>query len=460
MSKQINILILGRPNVGKSTVINRLLQQNDAITLDVSGVTRDLIEHRLVWKGRSLHIWDSGGMALEKKSKEDLIQSEINSRVKKAIAKATKIIFITDNKFGVHSLDEAIAKELRPLKEKVVLAVNKVDSIEELTSVSDFFRLGFGDPLPISAIHGTGFKELLNSFIAGVKRTKVDDVSQTPMYNIAIIGRPNVGKSSLLNSLANEDRVIVSDKAGTTRDAVDVLIENKGVCFKFIDTAGLRRKSKVTESVEFFSMVRTNRSIKNADCIVIVLEANNGIVKQDKLIIQAALDANKPFLIFINKWDLLERTDEQRKEIYNLFTSDMPPLVNYPFIFGSAKEKLKVSQLYQIIPKVIETNETRISTSELNQFIKYVIKQNPPPAKYGKRVVIYYATQAEISPPTFVCFVNNGSFVNEGYQRYLEKRIRQYFGGFIGCCVNIEFRSDQKADDKANNRLKSKVKNK
>jgi GTPase len=439
MKKTPHILILGRPNVGKSTLINRILGQQKSITHESSGVTRDIISTPVQWNGTDFFIMDSGGIFF--KETTDFFQEKIEKSVQNAINKAQKIIFLLDYRQGIQPMDKHISAILQKKAKKVVLAVNKIDDPARLSDVANFYSLGLGKPMAISALHGNGVGGLLDEVIDGLQ-CNGEDIEELyqELYKISIIGRPNVGKSSLLNVILNEERVIVDHKAGTTRDAIDVYFKEGENKYLFIDTAGISKKIKFADGVDFFSFVRAKTTIRNSDLIIIVLEASNFLVDQDKKIIREAIKHRKNILFFVNKWDLVERSDQHRKELISKALNLFPHLAYYPMIFGSAMEKVGLSKIFKNIPEILASAAKRINTAQLNQFIEEVLRKNPPPAKYGKEVKLYYATQASVSPPVFIFFVNNPALVKDDYKRFVEKRIREYLGGFMGCTIVIEFR--------------------
>ena len=441
MAKKITeILVIGRPNVGKSTIINRLTRSNKAITHDMPGVTRDLVSYPCVYDDKEFLLTDSGGILLTK-SHDIQMQSNIETLVKKGVERADKVIFIVDGRDGLDPLDRVIANFLRPYQDKVVIAANKLDNPNTLFQSSAFYKLGLGEPFAVSATQGHGFDKMMEFALKDITATgkAIASMHQTA-FNIAIVGRPNVGKSSLVNAIINDDRILVDDKAGTTRDAIEVYFNQGDHQYVFVDTAGLRKKARVTESVEFFSTVRSQKSIENADLVVVLLDAVDFLNIQDKKIINLVQDAKKPMIIMVNKWDLTVKSDQARKDLEVILHDELPFLENYPIIFGSAKTKHNIGKLFQTIPDVIMTATKRISTSEINQFFKKLFDKTPPPAQGGKRLRIYYSTQVESSPPTFILFVNTPKLVTADYKRYLEKKIREYFGGFTGCPVQLFFK--------------------
>jgi GTPase len=434
------ILILGRPNVGKSTLINQIIKKKLAITDNMPGVTRDIAYIPANWKGKSFYLIDSAGVFFSTK-KDIYLQEEAEQRVREMIELADKVVFVVDVITGLHSIDQSIADILRSYTEKVVLVVNKVDSNKREAEAASFFKLGFGEPLFVSAIQGRGISVLLDRATSNIA-TVSENLRELhhSSYRISFIGRPNVGKSSLLNAIINEDRMIVDDVAGTTRDSVEVFFEYQDNKYVFVDTAGLRRKSRIKDDIEFYSVVRSNKSIKTADLVVVLLDATDFLTDQDKRIINMVLEENKNLIIFVNKWDLTDRSDHERRRLVKAARYTFPPLNNFPFIFGSATERLNFGKLFNLIPEIIANGEKRITTGELNRFVQEVVGRTPPNSKRGKHVKIFYCTQAENTPPIFIFFVNQIGFIEDGYVRYLERSIRSFFNCFEGNPIRIFFK--------------------
>jgi GTP-binding protein len=434
------IAIIGRPNVGKSTLINTLLNRQQTVTYDEPGVTRDILEFPLTHEDKHVMLIDTGGL-LEGEGKDMSFQSDIESRVKAVLKDVQKIIFMVDYKTGLHPLDKSIAKWLYKNGLQCLVAINKVDDPSRESYTDEFRKLGFKESLPISSLNKRGIKDLLKWIFEGVTGYGVDIKHYKDAYKVAFVGRPNVGKSSLFNAIINQDRALVSDIAGTTRDTIDTLFKTQGQYFRFIDTAGIKRRRKMADSVEFFSINRTERTIHQAHLVVVILDVTRGLSTQDKKIISTVLTANKNMIIFVNKWDTMEiKTDQIRRDYESMILSAVPQLAYFPFIFGSAKEHHHLGKLFTTIKTVIEQGEYRISTSELNKFVDHAIKPYSVPAKYKKRVKIYYATQTGVSPMTIVFSVNAPEFIKNEYIRYLEKRIRQAFGELTGNPIQIIFK--------------------
>jgi GTP-binding protein len=429
---------MGRPNVGKSTLINRLIGKKKAITLDVPGVTRDLAEFQMDWNGKPFLIVDSGGVLFHD---SDEMQSQIEMLVVQELERADKIVFVVDGIEGVHPYDKDIAQLLRPYDEKVILAVNKVDDGAQLNNAGEFYALGLGTPNTVSAFHGSGLGDVLDLITESMKPTVYDS---EVACRVAIVGRPNVGKSSLLNAILNEHRVIVDNQAGTTRDSIETQYAFYGKNYTLVDTAGIRKQSKVEDGIEYYSVIRSFKAVDQADVVVMVINPDMWCCEQDKKIMNYVIAAKKSMVIWANKWDLTERTELLQKEFIAAAIRQMPPLENYPFIFGSATEKIHLTRLLEWIPRLYDHANTRVSTSSLNQFIEDVIKRNPPPTKYNERVTVYYATQVRVNPPQFVFFVNKAENIGNDYQRFVENRMRERYDFLFGCSLELGFKSRRK----------------
>tara|TARA_Y100001970_G_scaffold15196_1_gene17114 strand:- start:32 stop:1369 length:1338 start_codon:yes stop_codon:yes gene_type:complete len=439
------VLIMGRPNVGKSTLINRLLGIKAAITLDKPGVTRDLNEFLVTHKQTSFLLVDSGGVFAEKNDAFEF-QSDVESLVQTAIYDMSKIVFVVDAQQGVLPADNNIAKLLREhVPEKIVFVANKADNDVLEQHVSEFCKLGLGEPLPVSSIQGRGIDRMMDHLVVGFKNSDSQLNLIKKRFKVGLVGRPNVGKSSLLNAIIDSDHSIVNTKSGTTRDAIHVFFKQDDTVFELIDTAGLRKVSKMKDNIEFYSSVRSNRSIEQSDVVVMLIDAERGFCNQDKKIIHSIIDAGKSMILFVNKADLLE-TDQTKKDFKHILESEMHQLKNYPIQFGSALTKKGVPELLRQVPGMFVSVKDRIKTKVLNDFNQDVIRRFPPPAKYGKQLKIYYLTQVELLPPTFVCFVNHKRYLTEDYKRFLEKRIRAYLGGFFGHTIRLFFKGHRQED--------------
>lgn len=435
------VLIIGRPNVGKSTLLNKILGRRAAITMDTPGVTRDLSMYPTDWNGLHFLLVDSGGVFFSKTS-DIYLQDKIEDSVKRAMKTAEKIVMLADFKDGVHPHDKVIARELRNYTQKTVLAVNKVDDVTKRGEISEFYGLGLGEPLAISSIHGNGLGDLLDAMTEGLDNAEEEWIDET--IRVAIVGRPNVGKSSLINAIINENRLLVDNQSGTTRDAIEVYFEHEKHKFMLIDTAGIRRKARVKDDVEYYSVVRSNQSIKTAHLVVMVMDATEFLLDQDKKIIATILEMNRNMIIWVNKWDLTERSNELRSKLHNMATFEFPALDNFPFIFGSALARHQFGKLYTMIPDIVERSKHRISTSEMNQFVEKVVHHHPPVSKSGRRAKVYYMTQTGTMPPRFVYFINHEDLISPEYIRYLERQLRKYYGIFEGVPIVMHFRGKEK----------------
>ena len=424
MSKPI-VAIVGRPNVGKSTFFNYIIGERLSIVEDRPGVTRDRVYADANWRGRDFTVIDTGGIETEA---EDLITAEISNQANIAINLADVIIFLTDIKQGVTQIDKEIALLLKKSNKPVVLVCNKADNYGKTSEdIYEFYNLGIGEPYPLSATNAIGIGDILDAIYEHFPKNE-DKQKDSEIIKVAIIGKPNVGKSSLVNKILGEERVIVSNIAGTTRDAIDSEFENEFGRYVFIDTAGIRKKNKIYESIEKFSVMRTLLAIKRADVCLLMINAQKGVTEQDAKIAGEAHEAGKGIIIVINKWDIIEKntyTIEQfKKDVYNKLSY----LTYAPIIFISAKTGQRVHKVYEMINNVASQNAMRISTGMLNQVLNEAIAIVQPPTDKGKRLKIYYMTQATTKPPTFIVFVNNKDIFHFSYERYLINQIRKEFG--------------------------------
>ena len=424
MSKPI-VAIIGKPNVGKSTFFNYLVGSRISIVEDTPGVTRDRIYADTNWRGRNFTLIDTGGIEPES---DDIILSQMREQANLAISMADVIIFLTDIKQGVTAADSEIAVMLKKSGKPIVLVCNKADNFQkDREEIYEFYNLGLGDPLPISASNAIGIGDVLDAIYENFP-PKTDDEDEEDIIKVAVIGKPNVGKSSLINKILGENRAIVSNIAGTTRDAIDTDFENEHGKYVLIDTAGVRRKSKVKESIEKFSIMRTLLAIERADVCLMMIDATEGVTDQDAKIAGEAHEAGKGIIIVVNKWDAYEKEtgtlEKYKKEIYNKLSY----LSYAPIIFISAKTGQRVNKLFDLINEVNKQNSMRVSTSVLNQVINEAIAIVQPPSDKGKRLKILYGTQASTKPPTFVIFVNDKELFHFSYERYLVNQIRKEFG--------------------------------
>ena len=419
------VAIVGRPNVGKSTLFNKLVGKRLSIVDNTPGVTRDRIYGNCEWLGHNMLLVDTGGI---EPFTDDVILSQMRRQAELAITSADVIIFVTDIRSGVVAADSEVASMLQKSGKPIILCVNKVDNIGALPpEFYEFYNLGLGDPIAVSSVHGHGTGDLLDEVIKNIPVGSFDDTDED-IVKVAVIGKPNVGKSSLINKISGEERAIVSDIAGTTRDATDTVIHNSHGDFVFIDTAGLRRKSKVDDQIEKYSVIRARMAVERADVCVIMIDANEGFTEQDSKVAGIAHDLGKACIIAVNKWDAVEKTgttmDVQRKKLMNDFS-----FMSYaPIIFISAKTGQRLDRLFELIKFVDTQNAMRISTGKLNDVLSAATTRVQPPTDKGRRLKIYYMTQASTRPPTFVCFVNSKDLFHYSYQRYIDNQIREVFG--------------------------------
>lgn len=424
MAKPI-VAVVGRPNVGKSTLFNKLIGQRLSIVDDTPGVTRDRIYGDAEWLNRKIMLVDTGG--IEPKT-DDIILAGMRAQAQLAIETACVIIMVTDLKSGVTATDLEIASMLQRSGKPIVLCVNKCDKVgEPPAEIYEFYNLGLGDPIAVSSVHGHGTGDLLDAVFEHLPESMFDE-EDDDVINVAVIGKPNAGKSSLVNKIAGEERSIVSDIAGTTRDAIDTMVETESGKFNFIDTAGLRRQSRVDDRIEKYSVLRAKMAIERADVCVIMIDGHDGFTEQDSKVAGLALEQGKACIIAVNKWDIVDKDgttmDSYRKKLMKDF-SFMPFA---PIIFISAKTGQRIERLFELIKYVYSQNTMRISTGKLNDILADATARVQPPSDKGKRLKIFYMTQASTRPPTFVCFCNRADLFHFSYQRYLENQIRSTFG--------------------------------
>ncbi len=432
MSKPI-VAIVGRPNVGKSTFFNYIAGKRISIVEDVPGVTRDRVYAEANWRGRSFTLIDTGGIEPES---EDIILSQMREQANLAIAMADVIVFVTDIKQGVTPSDSDIALMLKKSKKPIILVCNKADNYGKVSDdIYEFYNLGLGEPYRVSAVNAIGIGDVLDAIYEKFPESNENE-NESEIIKVAIIGKPNVGKSSLVNKILGENRVIVSDIAGTTRDAIDSEFENEFGKYIFIDTAGIRKKSKVSENLEKYSIARTLLAIERADVCILMIDANEGVTEQDTKIAGEAHEEGKGIIIVVNKWDEYEKEngtlEQYKKDVYNKLSY----LSYAPILFISAKTGQRVNKIFELINSVASQNSLRVSTSVLNQVLNEAIAIVQPPTDKGKRLRIFYMTQASTKPPTFVVFVNDKKLFHFSYERYLINQIRKEFG-LIGTPVRM-----------------------
>ena len=424
MSKPV-VAIVGRPNVGKSTLFNVLAGEMISIVKDTPGVTRDRIYADVSWLDQDFTLIDTGGIEPES---SDIILSQMREQAQIAIDTADVIIFITDVRQGLVDADSKVADMLRRARKPVILAVNKVDNFDKfMPDVYEFYNLGIGDPNPVSASSRLGIGDLLDAVVSYFpEKTEEEEEDERP--RVAIVGKPNVGKSSIINKLLGENRVIVSDIAGTTRDAIDTEIVHDGRDYVFIDTAGLRRKSKIKEELERYSIIRTVTAVERADVVLMVIDAVEGVTEQDAKIAGIAHERGKGVIIVVNKWDAIEKNDKTMREYEGKIRNVLSYMPYAEIMYISAKTGQRIHKLFEMIDMVIENQSLRIATGVLNEIMTEAVAMQQPPSDKGKRLKLYYITQVSVKPPTFVIFVNDKELMHFSYTRYLENKIREAFG--------------------------------
>ncbi|HOK38183.1 MAG: ribosome biogenesis GTPase Der [Bacteroidales bacterium] len=432
------VAIVGRPNVGKSTLFNRLTERREAIVDDVSGVTRDRIYGHCEWNGKIFSVVDTGGYVADT---EDIFEKEIARQVEIAIEEADQIIFLTDVTTGITDMDKSVAELLRKSQKPVFIAVNKVDNNIRLTETYEFYNLGLGEIYPISSINGSGTGELLDEICKNIRSSEESDEENIP--KITIVGRPNVGKSSLTNSLLGENRNIVTDIAGTTRDSIRTRYNKFGFDFWLIDTAGVRRKSKVREDIEFYSVMRAIRAIEHSDVCLLMIDATIGFEAQDQNILNIIRKNKKGIVLIVNKWDLVQKNTNTARDYTNQLKQILAPFNDIPILFTSAINNQRIFKVVEEAMRVYNNLKQKISTSKLNEYLLDVIESYPPPAYKGKYIKIKYVTQLPTPSPTFAFFVNLPQYIKEPYKRYLENKIRENYD-FCGVPISLVFRPKSK----------------
>ncbi|UFJ42801.1 ribosome biogenesis GTPase Der [Brevibacillus humidisoli] len=417
------VAIVGRPNVGKSTIFNRLVGERIAIVEDKPGITRDRLYGKGEWLNQYFHVIDTGGIEV---GDSDEILTQIRHQAELAIDEADVIILVVDSRSGVTDSDLEVARLLKRTKKPIVLAVNKVDNPEMRAEIYDFYQLGVGDPFPVSGSHGLGFGDLLDDVVSHFPQ-QADEDNAEDIIRVSLIGRPNVGKSSLTNAILGEERVIVSDVAGTTRDAIDTPFELDGQRYVLVDTAGMRKRGKVYETTEKYSVMRALKAIEDSDVVLVLINGEEGIIEQDKKIAGYAHEAGKGVIIVVNKWDAVEKDDKTMHRFSQLIREEFKFLDYAPILYVSAKTKQRVQTILPKVNEVAEAHAMRIATSTLNDLVTDATIRTPPPSDKGKRLKINYCTQVAVKPPTFVLFVNDPELMHFSYERYIENKIREAF---------------------------------
>ena len=430
------VAIVGRPNVGKSTLFNRLTESRDAIVKEVSGVTRDRLYGKGEWNGYQFSVIDTGGYAT---TKEDIFEGEIRKQVQIAIEEATVIIFMVDVMTGIVEMDQTVAQLLRKSKKPVLIAANKVDNTERVGLSSEFYAFGLGEVFDLSAANGSGTGEILDQLVKFFNKEDESIREEDSLPRIAIVGRPNVGKSSMVNALTGQERNIVTNISGTTRDAIHTRYKSFGFDFLLIDTAGIRKKAKVTEDIEYYSVLRSVRTIENADVCMFMIDAAEGIQKQDLSIFYMIEKNSKGVVVLVNKWDLIEKDQNTMIKFEADLREQLAPFNDVPIIFTSAIEKQRIHRALETAMRVFENRTRKIPTHELNEVMLEIIAATPPPAMKGKYIKIKFVTQLPTHAPAFAFFCNLPQYLTDAYKRFLENRLRERFD-FEGVPVKIFFR--------------------
>ena len=435
MSKPI-VAIVGRPNVGKSTLFNKISGSRISIVEDTPGVTRDRIYNDIEWNGRALTLVDTGGI---EPRVDDMMLGYMREQAQTAIETADVIVFMVDVTTGVTASDRDVATMLMKSRKPLILCVNKVDSVGELPmEYYEFYELGIdGDPIPVSSVHGTGTGDLLDRIVELCPDTEAEEEDDS--IKVAVIGKPNAGKSSIINKILGENRLIVTDIAGTTRDAIDTAFENEFGRYTFIDTAGIRRQSKVNDRIEKFSVLRSKAAVERADVCLILIDGTEGLTEQDERIAGLAHEAGKPSVIVVNKWDAVEKDNGTVKAFEDKIRTGLAYMSYAPIMFVSAKTGQRVGKLFELINRIYEQSCMRISTGMLNDVLSDAVMRVQPPTDKGRRLKIYYITQTSVKPPVFVIFCNDAELFHFSYQRYIENQIREVFG-FYGTPIVITVR--------------------
>ena len=430
------VAIVGRPNVGKSTLFNRLVQRREAIVFSVSGVTRDRHYGKSDWNGKEFSVIDTGGYIV---GSDDIFEGEIRKQVQLAIEESDIIVFVVDVEEGITPMDAEVAKILRKVKKPIFIAVNKVDNAMRVADAVEFYNLGLGDYHTISSINGSGTGDILDAIVAKMPEPEEVDLEKEELPRFAVVGRPNAGKSSFINALIGEDRNIVTDIAGTTRDSIDTKYNRFGFDFNLVDTAGIRKKSKVKEDLEFYSVMRAVRTIEYSDVVILMVDATRGFESQDQNIFWLADKNRKGVIILINKWDLVEKETNTMRDFEAQVRRQIAPFTDVPIIFTSVLTKQRLLKAIETAVEVFENRKRRISTSKLNETMLEIVQQNSPPATKGKFVKIKYCMQLPTPTPQFAFFSNLPQYVKDPYKRYVENQLREHYN-FSGVPITIYFR--------------------
>ena len=440
MAKPI-VAIVGRPNVGKSTLFNRIAEKRVSIVDDTPGVTRDRIYADAEWTGHEFALVDTGGIDFDE---NDALLPAMRNQAKLAMEEADVILFVVDGKVGITEVDQQIVGMLRTAKKPVVLAVNKVDSIKGIPDSYEFYGLGLGEPIAVSAVNALNLGDLLDAIVKELP-TEVEVADEPDTIRVAVVGRPNVGKSSLVNALLGEERLVVSNIPGTTRDAVDTYFKQDGVTFVFVDTAGMRRRGKIDAALERYSVIRSLRAIDRADVVLMLIDAAEGVSEQDKKIAGYVHESGRASVLVVNKWDLVPKDGKTSLRYTETMRQELGFMQYSPVVFLSALTKQRVSRIPEVVKYVAEQHAMRVSTSLLNQVVRDAVGINPPPSDRGRKLKIYYATQASVKPPTIVFFVNDPELMHFSYLRFLENKLREAFG-FEGTPLKLVVRPRQGED--------------
>lgn len=429
--------IVGRPNVGKSTIFNRIIGEKKSIVEDTPGVTRDRIYGKAEWLTKEFRVIDTGGIQIA----DQPFKEEIQMQVEIALEEADSIVFVVNGKDGITRDDEYIASLLRKAKKEIILVVNKIDDTQMMNNIYEFYNLGLGDPIALSGVHGIGVGDMLDCIIASFENTTRNTYDE--MTKFAVIGRPNVGKSSLVNAILNQERVIVSNIEGTTRDAIDTPFKREGKEYVVIDTAGIRKRGKIYENIEKYSVMRAMTAIERADVVLVVIDGESGIREQDKHVAGFAHEAGKGVIIVYNKWDTLDKNEQTMNNVEKEIRAQFPYLSYAPIAFVSALTKQRIHTLLPLIDEVHDYSTMRVPTNVINEVILDAQLMTPPPTHNGARLKIYYASQVAIAPPTFVLFVNDPELLHFSYNRFLENKLREAFS-FKGTTLRILARERQR----------------